>query len=178
MKDLTRTPTVSSRSDITEVQRWINSIAVRGNFDWMPGVLYTDTLLETLPFAITGSYADIMSISFTPRVRSRVVVTACVDLDATGSGNLVVVGSYCSPDALASSGTDATVATPDDYAREAPIIGGFRHSVSISNSFDLAAGVTYAIKTRVKSIVGSTARVNFGNSMTILHFPMLTPAGQ
>lgn len=178
MRDLTRTPTLSPRGSYEEIKRWVDTVAVRGNFDWMPGILYTRTPLEALPFSVPATWANIMSITFTPRVKCRVAATACVDIDATDVGNLVLVAIGCSPAPLTSSGTDTTAATTNDAAREAPITGGFRHSVSITNSIDLAAGVTYTITAKVKAAAGSTARVNTGNSLTLIHVPLLTPAGQ
>lgn len=177
MKDLTRTPTVSSRSDITEVQRWINSIAVRGNFDWMPGVAgYSVTELVTTPYTLGATYNDLIKFSFTPRVKSRVVVVFQASFDCTVVTPVISYSVYTNPAPLAGSLTDQTNQY-DKGVTAFPVVSG-RITHLLVNSFDLAAGVTYDIIGRAKNVGTGTSRFRDPSMIMGIHFPLLTPAGQ
>ena len=177
MPDLTRTPTISPRSDLAETHRWINSIAVRGNFDWMPGVCgYVVHPVSTV--TLGASYTDLMSFTFTPRVKCRILVYVNLAISATAAAPVVVYGSYVTPGGLSSSLTDPSPVTPSDYGISSLGTGvtSGRVSRTAVNSFDLAAGVTYSIIARAKSTGTGTATVRNPSMMTDIHFPLLTPA--
>lgn len=177
MKDLTRTPLLSPRADMTEVQRWVNKIAVRGNFDWMPGVAgYSVTELVTTPYTLGATYDDIIKFTFTPRVKSRIVVAFQPALDCTVVTPVISYSVYTRPAPLASSLTDQ-VNEYDKGVTAFPAVSG-RITHIIINSFDLAAGVTYDVIGRAKNAGTGTGRLRDPTSIIGIHFPLLTPAGQ
>ena len=179
MTDLTRTPTLKSGATPTEVQRWINSIAVRGNFDWMPGVAgYSTDPLVSSPATLGASYTDFIKITFTPRVKSRVVTIAQVTTECVATFPIIVLGSYTSPAALSGSMTDPTPAVPNDYGAYGFHMTDAAMTRVVFNCFDLAAGVTYDIIARAKNIGSGTAKVRTPSMLMAVHFPLLTPAGQ
>ena len=179
MKDLTRTPTLSPRGSYDEVKRWVDTVAVRGNFDWMPGVCgYVVHPVSTV--TLGASYTDMMSFTFTPRVKCRILVYVNLAISATAAAPVVVYGSYVTPGGLSSSLTDPSPVTPSDYGISALGTGvtSGRVSRTAVNSFDLAAGVTYSIIAQAKNAGTGTATVRNPSMMTAIHFPLLTPAGQ
>lgn len=181
MRDLTRTPTLSPRGSYEEVKRWVDTVAVRGNFDWMPGVCgYTTTSLVVVPYELLATNTDLLKFSFTPRVRCRIIALFQPVFDVTVASPAIVAGVYTSPAALPSSFTDPTAVTPNDYgvfSLGTGVVGG-RMTRVVVNSFDLAPGVTYEIIGQAKIAVAGTARFRTPSMLTAIHFPLLTPAGQ
>lgn len=176
MKDLTRNPFLRAHATPDEMQRYINNVIVRGGLDWIPGMVYTDTLLATSPITLGGGYTDVLEISFTPRVRVRTSITGMLTLQGRADGDTVLCGAYCTPLPLGTSGTDQQANPPDDYCTQAVNDRDYQ-VVHISNSFDLAAGVTYSVKIRAMLTNGVSTSVITGCSMTLYHFPLPFQAG-
>lgn len=176
-KDLTRTPLLHARSNMTEVQRWVNTVAVRGNFDWMPGIAgYAEASVATV--TLTNVYQDLLSFSFTPRVKCRVIVAFSPSISVTVDSPIVTFDTYTTPAPLSSSLTDQTSALGSGIVSLGAGVVSGRMTTTVLNSFDLAAGVTYIITGRALNSGTGTAIFRNPSVLTGIHFPLLTPAGQ